>query len=94
MEGRTVREAPRARARKLVAHNPVVTGAAFHKGESKQDYATPREFIRAVELKFGKIEILRYDCPDLSTPHNGDQANQDLSSLSWKGGDRVPAACH
>lgn len=47
-----------------------------------------------VELKFGKIEILRYDCPDLSIPHNGDQANQDLSSLSWKGGDRVPAACH
>ena len=56
MEGRTVREAPRARARKLVAHNPAVTGAAFHKGESKQDYATPREFIRAVELKFGKID--------------------------------------
>jgi hypothetical protein len=47
-----------------------------------------------VELKFGKIEILRYDCPDLTIPRNGDQANQDLSSLSWKGGDRVPAACH
>jgi len=32
-----------------------MTGAAHHRGESKQDYATPREFIRAVEAKFGKL---------------------------------------
>ena len=46
------------------------------------------------DLKFGKIEILRYDCPDLAITRNGNQDTQDLSSLSWKGGDRVPAACH
>ena len=47
-----------------------------------------------VDLRYGKIEILRYDCPQQAIAHEGAQPTQDLSSLSWKGGDRVPAACH
>lgn len=31
------------------------TGASFARGQSKQDYATPKEFIAAVENKFGKL---------------------------------------
>lgn len=31
------------------------SGAANHRGSSKQDYATPREFIEAVQAQFGEI---------------------------------------
>lgn len=32
-------------------------GAAFHRGESKQDYGTPADFIAAVEERFGKLDF-------------------------------------
>lgn len=32
-------------------------GAAYNRGNSKQDYATPWEFIRAVEARFGMITL-------------------------------------
>ena len=32
-----------------------MTGAAFARGASKQDYGTPRSFLDAVEARFGKI---------------------------------------
>jgi phage N-6-adenine-methyltransferase len=32
-----------------------VTGATLNRGRSKQDYGTPREFIDAVESRFGKL---------------------------------------
>jgi phage N-6-adenine-methyltransferase len=31
------------------------SGAAFNRGASKQDYSTPRDFLAAVEKRFGKI---------------------------------------
>lgn len=34
---------------------PVRTGASMNRGRSKQDYQTPREFIDAVERRFGKL---------------------------------------
>lgn len=34
-----------------------VTGASFARGKSKQDYRTPREFLRAVEFRFGTIQF-------------------------------------
>jgi phage N-6-adenine-methyltransferase len=33
----------------------VRTGASMNRGRSKQDYATPRDFIQAVEKRFGTI---------------------------------------
>lgn len=33
------------------------TGAAFARGQSKQDYATPREFIDAVVSQFGALDF-------------------------------------
>lgn len=33
-----------------------MTGAAFNTGSSKQDYATPKEFIAQVENAFGKLQ--------------------------------------
>lgn len=48
-----------------------------------------------VDLKFGKIEILRFDCPQLAIAQTGDTREQDLSTLTWKGEDvRDPPACH
>jgi len=32
-----------------------LSGAGFHRGASKQDYATPKEFIEAVEKRYGKL---------------------------------------
>lgn len=32
-----------------------MTGAAYHKGTSNQDVATPREFLKVVEARFGQI---------------------------------------
>jgi phage N-6-adenine-methyltransferase len=34
-----------------------VVGAAHHRGESKQDYATPPEFIAAVVERFGRLDF-------------------------------------
>lgn len=34
-----------------------LAGAAMHRGSSKQDYETPREFMRAVARRFGPIEF-------------------------------------
>ncbi len=36
---------------------PPRTGPTIKRGRSRQDYATPREFIDAVEKRFGKIDI-------------------------------------
>lgn len=32
-----------------------MAGAAFHKGDSRQDYETPPAFVRAVEAKIGRV---------------------------------------
>ena len=47
-----------------------------------------------VDLKFGKIEIYRVDCPALGVRRHGDTQQQDLITQTWNGGPRVPAACH
>jgi phage shock protein PspC (stress-responsive transcriptional regulator) len=47
-----------------------------------------------VDLRFGRIEILRFDCPGLAIAQRGTTDSQDLSTLSWEGSDRDPAACH
>ena len=36
---------------------PPRTGASMRRGRSKQDYATPREFIAAVEERFGSLHF-------------------------------------
>lgn len=33
------------------------TGASFHRGNSKQDYCTPKDFLYAVETRFGRIKF-------------------------------------
>lgn len=43
-------------------------GAANNRGNSKQDYATPHEFIRAVEARYGKLEF------DLAASENNAKA--------------------
>lgn len=48
-----------------VSDPPPRTGASFARGSSRQDYATPRDFIAAVEKRFGKVAF------DLAAePHN------------------------
>ncbi len=47
-----------------------------------------------VDLKFGQIEILRFDCPGVAIARQGDSQSQDLSTMTWKGDNRDPAACH
>jgi phage N-6-adenine-methyltransferase len=37
--------------------HPAVAGPTIKRGRSKQDHPTPPEFIRAVEQKFGKLDI-------------------------------------
>lgn len=49
-------------------------GAANHRGTSKQDYATPWEFVHAVEAEYGPIQV------DLAA----DEANTKCHSL-WYG---------
>jgi phage N-6-adenine-methyltransferase len=49
-------------ARKLVNTIPSIieqkrTGASLVRGQSKQDYETPMEFIRAVEKRFGPLTV-------------------------------------
>jgi phage shock protein PspC (stress-responsive transcriptional regulator) len=46
------------------------------------------------DLTFGQIEVFRFDCPDVAIARRGDTAQQDLSTLTWEGDDRDPAACH
>src|SRR4051812_28420787 len=36
---------------------PIKTGAANNRGNSKQDYETPWEFIRAVEARYGALDV-------------------------------------
>ena len=55
-------------------------GASFNRGSSKQDYATPREFIRAVQARFG---VIRFDLA--AEPHNAvapDFFTPDMDALS------------
>jgi phage N-6-adenine-methyltransferase len=63
------------------------TGPSMNKGASKQDYATPREFLDAVEKRFGTI---RHDlaasgenkaCEDYFDEHR-DSLEQDWAALT------------
>jgi hypothetical protein len=47
-----------------------------------------------IDLKFGHIEIFRVDCPTLDVRRRGDIQQQDLSTMTWNGDDRDPAACN
>ncbi len=47
-----------------------------------------------VDLRFGQIEIFRFDCPGLAVAQRGDTRSHDLSTQLWTGGSLVPAACN
>lgn len=46
-----------------------------------------------VALRFGRIEIYRFDCPHLPAAAQGSRG-KPVSTLIWKGNARDPAACH
>lgn len=65
-----------------------MTGASFHRGESKQDYGTDPRLVRAVVQRFGKMDF------DLAATRENSQCgedyfgpgsaeNEDALSLSW-----------
>lgn len=59
------------------------TGPSIARGKSKQDYATPREFMRAVVARFG---LLSFDLA--ASPHNAKNPNyfteaDDSLSKKW-----------
>lgn len=47
-----------------------------------------------VQLKFGQIEIFRFECRSQAIAAQGKNPTQDLSTMTWKGDDRDPAACN
>jgi hypothetical protein len=46
-----------------------------------------------VTLRFGQIEIYRFDCPHLPTPAQSGHGHP-FSTFIWNGDPRDPAACH
>lgn len=62
---------------------PVLTGAAHHRGSSKQDYATPREFIDAVEARCGRMRFdLAASAENAKAPEWYDE-QQDSLARRW-----------
>jgi phage N-6-adenine-methyltransferase len=61
----------------------MTTGASFARGSSRQDYATPRDFISAVERRFGPLSV------DLAASSENTKApiyltvGQDSLSADW-----------
>lgn len=62
----------------------VKTGAAFKRGKSKQDYATPRIFLDAVEKRFGKITFDLAASPENAVCENYYTKEQNAFLQNWK----------
>lgn len=62
---------------------PARTGASFARGQSKQDYATPDDFIAAVVRRFGRLTVdLAADATNAKAPRYLDEETDSLS-VDW-----------
>ena len=62
----------------------IKTGASLNRGGSRQDYATPRDFLGAVEQRFGRIEFdLAASAQNTVVPGAYYDERRDALSQSW-----------
>lgn len=59
------------------------SGASYNTGNSKQDVGTPREFIAAVEAKYGKLHLDLASTPELAKCDAYITPEEDTFKVDW-----------